>query len=82
LDAADDVILHLLTMTNAPKLKVAAWVFAALFVSHAVLLFRVGVVQRRLSFAPRGKAWAPLARGLIVSSLRFEHLPAGRVVRG
>ena len=39
----------------------AAWLFAALFLGQAVLIFRVGVVQRRLSFAPWGNAWAPLA---------------------
>ena len=49
----------------------AAWLFAALFLGQAVLIFRVGVVQRRLSFAPWGNAWAPLAWGLIAYSLAY-----------
>ena len=48
------------------RINPAAWLFAALFLGEAVLVFRAGVVQRRLSFAPWGSAWAPLAWGLIV----------------
>jgi Family of unknown function (DUF6064) len=51
------------------RINPAAWLFAALFLGQAVLFFRVGVVQRRLSFAPWGNAWAPLAWGLIGYSL-------------
>ena len=47
------------------RINPAAWLFAALFIAQAVLFFRVGVVQRRLSFAPWGNVWAPLAWGLI-----------------
>ena len=43
------------------RINPAAWLFATLFLGQAVLLFRLGVMQRRLSFAPRGNAWAPLA---------------------
>jgi hypothetical protein len=49
----------------------AAWLFAALFLAQAFLCFRVGVVQRRLSFAPWGNVWAPLAWSLIAYSLAY-----------
>jgi hypothetical protein len=58
------------------RINPAAWLFAALFVAQAVLLFRVGVVQRRLSFAPWGSAWAPLAWGLIVYALAYPAINA------
>ena len=45
------------------RINPAAWLFAALFLGQAVLVFRVGVVQRRLSFAP----W---------SSARIRNVPA------
>ena len=54
----------------------AAWLFAVLFLGQAVLLFRVGVVQRRLSFAPWGNAWAPFAWGLIAYSLAYPFINA------
>ena len=54
----------------------AAWLFAALFLGQAVLFFRVGVMQRRLSFAPWGNAWAPLAWGLIAYSLAYPVINA------
>src|SRR5690349_11192346 len=53
------------------RINPAAWLFAALFLGQAVLFFRAGVVQRRLSFTPWGSAWAPLAWGLIVYSLGY-----------
>ena len=58
------------------RINPAAWLFAALFFGQAVLVFRVGVVQRRLSFAPRGNAWAPLAWGLIAYSLAYPVINA------
>jgi hypothetical protein len=58
------------------RINPAAWLFAALFFGQAVLLFRVGVVQRRVSFAPWGNAWAPLAWGLIVYSLAYPAINA------
>jgi hypothetical protein len=58
------------------RINPAAWLFAALFLSQAVLLFRVGVVQRRLSFAPWDNAWAPLAWGLIAYSLAYPAINA------
>src|SRR5688572_5038742 len=67
------------------RINPAAWLFAALFLGQAVLFFRVGVVQRRLSFAPWGNAWAPLAWGLIGYSLAYpvinaiEHLSLLRI---
>ena len=53
------------------RINPAAWLFAAFFLGQAVLFFRVGFVQRRLSFAPWNTAWAPLAWGLIGYSLAY-----------
>ena len=58
------------------RINPAAWLFAALFVGQAVLFFRVGVVQGRLSFAPWGNAWAPVAWGLIAYSLAYPFINA------
>jgi hypothetical protein len=58
------------------RINPAAWLFAALFLGQAVLFFRVGVVQRRLSFAPWGSAWAPLAWVLIGYSMAYPALNA------
>ena len=58
------------------RINPAAWLFAALFLGQAVLFFRVGVVQRRLSFAPWDNAWAPLAWGLIAYSLAYPAINA------
>ena len=53
------------------RINPVAWLFAVLFLCEAVLFFRVGIMQRRLSFAPWGNAWAPLAWGLIAYSLAY-----------
>jgi uncharacterized protein DUF6064 len=58
------------------RINPAAWLFAVLFFGQAVVFLRVGVVQRRLSFAPWGNAWAPLAWGLIVYSLAYSAINA------
>jgi len=58
------------------RINPAAWLFAALFFGQAVLFFRVGFVQRRLSFAPWSTAWAPLAWGLIGYSLAYPAINA------
>ena len=58
------------------RINPAAWLFAALFLGQAALFFRVGVVQRRLSFAPWGTAWAPFAWGLIAYSLAYPAINA------
>jgi hypothetical protein len=58
------------------RINPAAWLFAALFLGQAVLLFHVGVVQRGLSFAPWSTAWAPLAWGLILYSLAYPAINA------
>jgi hypothetical protein len=58
------------------RINPAAWLFATLFLGQAVLFFRVGVGQRRLSFAPWNNAWAPLAWGLIVYSLVYPAINA------
>jgi hypothetical protein len=58
------------------RINPAAWLFALLFLGQAVLFFRVGVVQRRLSFAPWGNAWAPVAWGLIAYALAYPLINA------
>jgi hypothetical protein len=58
------------------RINPAAWLYALLFLGQAFLFFRVGVVQRRLSFAPWGNAWAPLAWGLIAYSLAYPAINA------
>jgi hypothetical protein len=58
------------------RINPAAWLFAVLFLGQAVLFFRVGVVQRRLSFAPWDNDWAPLAWGLIGYSLAYPAINA------
>jgi hypothetical protein len=58
------------------RINPAAWLFAALFLGQAILFFRVGVVQRRLSFAPWSTASAPLAWGLIAYSLAYPAINA------
>ena len=58
------------------RINPAAWLFAALFLGQAVSLFRAGVVQRRVSFAPWGDAWAPFAWGLIGYSLAYPAINA------
>src|SRR6188474_698703 len=58
------------------RINPAAWLFAALFLGQSVLFFRVGVVQRRLSFAPWSTAWALLAWGLIGYSLAYPAINA------
>jgi uncharacterized protein DUF6064 len=58
------------------RINPAASLFAVLFLGQAFLFFRVGVVQRRLSFAPWGNGWAPLAWGLIAYSLAYPAINA------
>ena len=58
------------------RINPAAWLFAVLFLGQAVLFLRVGVVGRRLSFAPWGNAWAPLAWALIAYSLAYPVINA------
>jgi hypothetical protein len=58
------------------RINPAAWIFAALSLVQAVLFFRVGVLGRRLSFAPWHTAWAPVAWGLIVYSLAYPAINA------
>jgi uncharacterized protein DUF6064 len=58
------------------RINQGAWLFAALFLLQAILFFRVGVVQRRLSFSPWGSAWAPLAWVLIAYALAYPAINA------
>jgi len=67
------------------RINPAAWVFAALFLLQAALFFRWGVVQGRLSFAPRRTVWASAAWVLIAYSLAYpginaaQHLSVSRI---
>jgi hypothetical protein len=63
-------------VTFFTRINPAAWLFAALFLGQATFLFHVGVMRRRLSFAPWGTAWAPLAWGLIAYSLAYPAINA------
>jgi Family of unknown function (DUF6064) len=54
----------------------AAWVFAALYLAQAALLFWSGVVQGRLSFVPWRNAWAPMAWALVAYSLAYPGINA------
>jgi hypothetical protein len=63
-------------VTFFTRINPGAWLFAVLFLGQAILFFRAGVVQRRLSFAPWGNAWAPLAWGLIAYSLAYPFINA------
>jgi hypothetical protein len=67
------------------RINPAAWVFAALFLFQAVLVFRAGVIQRRLSFARwRGAsslmAWVFLAYALAYPAINaLEHPGVWRI---
>jgi hypothetical protein len=58
------------------RINPAAWVFAALFILQGAALFRVGVVQARLSFSPWRNSWAPVAWALIAYSLVYPAINA------
>jgi hypothetical protein len=58
------------------RINAAAWLFGALFIVEGALIFRVGVVQGRLSFAPGRSAWAPVAWALIAYSLVYPAINA------
>lgn len=60
------------------RINPAAWLFAVLFLLQASLIFRLGVVQRRLSFTSRGNAWAPVAWALVAYSLVYPGLNAAQ----
>jgi hypothetical protein len=67
------------------RINPAAWLFAALFLVQAALLFRTGVVQGRLSFAPRRSVWTVVGYLLVAYSLLYpginaiEHLTWSRI---
>lgn len=67
------------------RINPAAWVFAAIFLVQAGLFFWWGVVRGRLSFVPRGNAWAPMAWVLVAYSLAYpginavQHLTFSRI---
>jgi hypothetical protein len=67
------------------RINPAAWVFAALFLLQAAFFFWWGVVQGRLSFAPRRNGWAVVAWVLVAYSLVYpginvvQHLSVSRI---
>lgn len=58
------------------RINPAAWLFAALFVIQAALLFWAGVVRRRLSFAPQRNAWTVVGVLLVAYSLVYPGINA------
>jgi hypothetical protein len=58
------------------RINPAAWLFAALFLVQAALFFQVGVVQGRLSFAPRRNTWAVVPWLLVAYSLLYTAINA------
>ena len=67
------------------RINPAAWMFAMLFLVQAALFFWVGIVQRRLSFAPWRNGWAPVAWLFVAYSLVYpainavQHLSVSRI---
>lgn len=67
------------------RINSAAWMFATLFLVQAALFVRVGIVQRRLSFAPWRNKWAPVAWLFVAYSLVYpainavQHLSVSRI---
>jgi hypothetical protein len=67
------------------RINPAAWVFAALFLLQAAVIFWWGVVQGRLSFAPWRNGWAPVGWALVAYSLVYpginavQHLSLSRI---
>ena len=67
------------------RINPAAWIFALLFLVQAALFVWVGIVQRRLSFAPARDGWAPMAWVLVAYSLVYpainavQHLTVSRI---
>ena len=60
------------------RINPAAWMFAALFLVQAALVFQVGIVQGRLSFAPRRNAWTVVACLLVAYSLLYPAISAAQ----
>jgi hypothetical protein len=67
------------------RINPAAWLFAALFLVQAALLFWSGVVRGRLSFVPQRNAWTAVGVLLVAYSLLYpgvnaiEHLTWSRI---
>ena len=60
------------------RINEAAWMFAALFLLQAAVLFWVGVVQGRLSYARSANGWAPVAWAFIAYSLLYPAVNAAQ----
>ena len=60
------------------RINPAAWMFAALFLVQAALLFRLGVVQGHVSFARRRGAWTVVAWFLVAYSLLYPAINAAQ----
>lgn len=75
------VAYHLAFFT---RINPAAWLFAAMFLLQAAVLFWIGVVRGRLSFTSPRAAWAPMGWFLVAYALVYPVLSAaehGSVVR-
>jgi hypothetical protein len=60
------------------RINPAAWLFAVLFLVEGALLFRAGVVRRRLTFAPRRNAWTLVGLLLVAYSLVYPAINAAQ----
>jgi hypothetical protein len=58
------------------RINPAAWVFAAVFVLEAALIFRTAVIQQRLSFARWRGPWSQVAWLLVAYSLVYPAINA------
>jgi hypothetical protein len=66
------------------RINPAAWLFAALFLVQAALLFWFGVIERRLSFRSSRTPWTPIGWLLVVYALLYPAINAvehGSVLR-
>jgi Family of unknown function (DUF6064) len=67
------------------RINPAAWIFAMLFIAQAALFVWVGIVKRRLSFAPSPKGWALVGSLFVAYSLVYpainaaQHLSVSRI---
>lgn len=60
------------------RINPAAWIFAALFIIEAALLFSSGVVRDKISFSRWPNAWAPVAWALIAFAMAYPAINAAQ----
>jgi hypothetical protein len=58
------------------RINPAAWVFSAFFLLEGALFFWRGLVRGRLSFAPLGSRWAPVAWVFVAYALVYPGINA------